>query len=124
MGISYEEASDIMNRAVQIVARLELRHIDLSKVSFVRSRGSRSKKTLARCHALPKIFQRVLGIKAQYVIEVISEKFDKLSYEEQTKTLIHELLHIPKSMGGGFRHHNPYVNRKIVERLYREYIGK
>ena len=56
------------------------------------------------------------------MIEIITEKFEKLPEEEKTKTLIHELLHIPKSFGGGFRHHKPYVNRKIVERAYQEYL--
>jgi predicted metallopeptidase len=33
--------------------------------------------------------------------------------------LIHELLHIPTSFGGGFRHHRDWVDRQRVERVYR-----
>ena len=56
-----------------------------------------------------------------YLIEIVSEKFDRLHPEEQTRTLIHELMHIPKSFGGGFRHHRPYVNRRTVDRMYKLY---
>ncbi|MBL7206206.1 MAG: metallopeptidase [Candidatus Aenigmarchaeota archaeon] len=122
MGISYHPAPDIQKRALHVTIRLSLQHIDLSRVAFVRSKGSKSRRTLARCHALSRIFQKALGIKAHYVIEVISEHFDRLSYDDQTRTIIHELLHIPASMGGGFRHHKPYVNRRIVEKFYKEYI--
>jgi len=66
--------------------------------------------------------QLALNQKPHYVIEVISEKFDKLSKEEQTKTLIHELMHIPHSFGGGFRAHKPYVTWKKVERMYKQFV--
>ena len=42
--------------------------------------------------------------------------------EEKVKTLIHELMHIPKAFGGGFRHHD-VVNRKNVENLYKRYAA-
>lgn len=73
----------------------------------MRSKDSGSRRTIARCHALPRIMQLSLNQKPHYVIEVISERYDKLSKEEQTKILIHELMHIPLTFGGGFRAHNP-----------------
>lgn len=63
-----------------------------------------------------------LNTKAHYVIEVISENFDRLNEAEKTKTLIHELLHIPKSFGGGFRHHD-YASRKNVEQMYKKLLN-
>ena len=60
--------------------------------------------------------------KGFYVIEVISRRFDRLSDEEQTKVLIHELMHIPKSFGGGFRHHD-YVCERNIEREYQRYMN-
>lgn len=116
--IKYHRAADIEARVKEIAAKLHIRH-DFSRVVCVRSTGSKSRRTLARCHALPRIMQAALGTKAHYVIEVISENFEKLGEEEKTKTLIHELLHIPKSFGGGFRHHS-YVSRKTVENMYRK----
>jgi predicted metallopeptidase len=58
-----------------------------------------------------------LNTKAAYLIEVISEKFDKLSEEEKTKTIIHELMHIPKAFGGGFKHHD-FVTSRNVDKIY------
>jgi len=60
--------------------------------------------------------------KGFYLIEVISEKFDKLPETERTKVIIHELMHIPKSFGGGFKHHN-VVNEKNVEKIYQHYCN-
>lgn len=117
--IRYENAEDIKEKISGIVANLSMQHIHLDRLACIRSRGSTSRGILARCHALPKIMQHALNTKAHYIIEIISEKFDKLPEEEQTKTLIHELLHIPKSFGGGFIHHN-FVNSSRVNRLMKK----
>jgi len=66
--------------------------------------------------------QLALNRSPHYVIEVVSERFDTLSPEEQTKVLIHELMHIPHAFGGGFRAHRPYVTRRTVEAMYRQYL--
>ena len=60
--------------------------------------------------------------KGFYLIEVISEKFDKLSVDEQLKVIIHELMHIPKSFGGGFIHHNK-VHDISVDKVYNHYCN-
>ncbi len=119
--IKYFPAPDIEEKAKHISEKLAIKH-DFSRVRFVRSRGSLAKRTLARCHALPRIMQQALGVKAHYIIEVISEHYDKLSEEEKAKTLIHELMHIPKSMGGGFRQHD-FVCKQNVEQMYKKYKG-
>ena len=115
--IKYHPAPDIEARAKNIAERTGIKH-DFSRIKFLRSTGSQSRYTLARCHAMPRVMQAALDLKAHYVIEVISEKFDKMNEEEQTKTIIHELMHVPKSMGGGFRYHN-HVCKKNVEQVYK-----
>ena len=105
----------------EIAQKLQMNYLDLERVKCVRSTGSGAKYTLARCHALPRIMQKALCMDAHYVIEVISEQFDSLSEDEQTKTLIHELMHIPAAFGGGFRHHRPFVNRRSVDAMYKKY---
>jgi len=120
--IRYELAEDIGAKIKDILHKLQITHIDESRVACVRSKGSNSKRIIARCHGLPRIMQLALNQKPHYVIEVISEKFDKLSKQEQTKTLIHELMHIPHSFGGGFRAHKPYVTWKKVERMYKQFV--
>ena len=110
--IKYYPAPDIEERARNIAEKVDIKH-DFSRIKFMRSIGSVSRRTLARCHAMPRILQDALGMKGHYVIEVISENFDKLNHEEKTRTIIHELLHVPKSMGGGFRKHDYVCDRNI-----------
>jgi predicted metallopeptidase len=122
MPIKYFQAPDIKARAEKIVNTLGWNHVLLEHVAFLRSTGSTARYTIARCHALGKAMQIGMGRKKGfYLIEVISEKFDKLSEAEQTKTIIHELMHIPKSFGGGFIHHNK-VHDKSVKREYEKYL--
>jgi predicted metallopeptidase len=115
--ISYDLDFETKRAFMEIITGLRMTHIDPERVVCVRSRDSKSRKVLARCHVLPRIMQKALDMKAHYVIELVSEKYDKLDEEEKTKTLIHELLHIPKAFGGGFRYHD-YVSKRTVERLY------
>lgn len=115
------KADDIMARIYDIVKILEAGHVKMSGVYAIRSHGSQSRGTLARCHALGKIWQKVLEIKAVYIIEVIHERFDRMSREDQDRVLVHEIMHIPKSFGGGFKHHD-VVNRRNVEKMYQKYL--
>ncbi|MEM4261913.1 MAG: putative metallopeptidase, partial [Candidatus Diapherotrites archaeon] len=58
----------------------------------------------------------MLGMNQQksfYVIELISENFDKQSENEKIETIVHELMHIPKTFGGGFRHHDHVCNKNV-----------
>jgi predicted metallopeptidase len=120
MPIKYFEAPDIKKRVDEIAANLDFFHVVPQFVFCVRSKGSKSKRTLARIHGLGKIWQQVLNLPSSYTIEVISEFYDKLSEEEKEKTLIHELLHIPGGFSGGFRPHKGYVERKTVEQFYKK----
>lgn len=120
--IRYEIADDIQERFADIVRTLNLNHIDLDKVACVRSYGSSTKRVIARCHGMSKVLQIAMRIKAFYVLEFLSERFDKLDDKEQEKTIIHELMHIPKNFGGGFRHHNHVSeeNIKSIQERYRK----
>ena len=117
--IKYQPAPDIEARAVDIAGKIGMKR-DFSRIKFVRSTGSQARRTLARCHAFPRILQAALNMKAHYIIEVISEQFDKMREDDQNKTIIHELMHIPESMKGGFRHHD-YVCERNIEVLYKKY---
>ncbi|MFH0837193.1 MAG: putative metallopeptidase [Candidatus Aenigmatarchaeota archaeon] len=118
--IRYKHALDIQGKLKDIARRLVMEHIDHDKVVCVRSTGSKSRRVIARCHALSRVMKFALGTETHYVIEVVSENFDSLSEEDQTKTIIHEMMHIPKSFGGGFRFHD-VVNRSSVDQMYRRY---
>jgi len=121
MGIKYEDARDIELEARRIVDKLGWNHIKLDDVAFLRSRGSSSRGTIARCHALSRPLQIGLGRDGFYLIEVISERFDKLSDHDRTKVIIHELMHIPKAFGGGFIHHD-MVCDKNINAIHQKYI--
>ena len=120
MGIKYEKAEDIERKAREIVLTLNWGWIDLNNVGFIRSHGSSSRGTIARCHAMGKAMQIALNRKGYYLIEVISKRFDKMSEEDKTKVIIHELMHIPKTFGGGFIHHN-VVHEGNVKNVYEHF---
>lgn len=81
----------------------EFAHVDVRRVICFRSRGSTA-RIYARIWSMPGIFQAALGIEAHYVIEVV-ERYDRSTKEEQERTLIHELLHIPKTFSGALVPH-------------------
>jgi predicted metallopeptidase len=120
--MKYEFAEDLQRTAEEI-SKMLFPHVDLSNVKCFRSWGTSSRGTIARCHALNKIMQKAIGIKAVYVLEFLAERFEKLDEEEKIKVIIHELMHIPKSFGGGFVHHN-FVTDRTVNKVYTEYKEK
>lgn len=122
--IQYHLAEDIDVRVKEILRRLKMTHVDEARLVCLRSRGSGSRRVIARCHGLSRVMQLALNKKPHYVIEIVSERFDRLNKEDQTKVLIHEILHIPHSFGGGFRSHKPFVTRTNVQRMYDRFIAK
>lgn len=118
MRLKYTEALDVKTLADEIMNYLDLFHIVPQFVYCYRSKGSKSKRAIARIHGLGRLWQDALRKPPTYVIEVISERYDKLNDTDKEKTLIHELLHIPKGFSGGFRPHKGYVDKKRVERLH------
>ncbi|MEN7982095.1 MAG: putative metallopeptidase [Nanoarchaeota archaeon] len=117
----YEFAPDLQKLAEEI-SDLLFPHVNTERVKCFRSFGTSSKRTIARCHALGKLMQMALEVKAFYPLEFLSERFDKLNFEEQVKVIIHELMHIPKTFGGGFRHHD-FVTDKNVNLLYKQFLN-
>ena len=117
--MKYLDAPDLKERLDDIVKVLEMNHIDAARVGCFRSLGSSSRRTIARCHALGKLLQKSIGIKAHYAIEFL-EPFERLNKREQDKVIIHELMHIPKTFGGGFRHHD-FVCEKNVNLLHAKF---
>jgi predicted metallopeptidase len=118
MKITYEPAPDVQALVNRITSRLNFRHIRPSQVTCMRSRGSKSRRTIARIYGLSKIWQIALNMQTNYVIEVISERYDRLNQEGREKVVIHELLHIPYGFGGGFRGHSGWISDKKIDRLH------
>lgn len=118
--MKYEEAPDLQEKFEDIVIRLGMNHVRKEDVVCIRSFGSSSRGTIARCHALNKVMQKALKRRGFYVLEFLSERFDKLNHDEKIKVLIHEVMHIPKSFGGGFKHHD-YVCERNINKLFYNY---
>lgn len=129
-----EKAEDVSEIIKEIVLKLELEHIDFERIICFRSFGS-SSDAHARIYSMPKIWQKALGIEPCYVIEVLSEKFDKFSEEEKEKTLLHELLHIPKNFSGALLSHKTVhfdgkgghktrrIDSRLVNKLWKKMKG-
>ncbi|MGC9105064.1 MAG: putative metallopeptidase [Thermoprotei archaeon] len=111
--LRFEFAEDVRKMAELINERLNL-GLDLDKIAFIRTRGSKS-RAIARTFALPSQWRFVMEPKYLYVIEVISEKFDRMSCEDKLETVLHELMHVPRSMSGGLRGHN-YAGFRAIRR--------
>jgi len=118
----YKFAEDLQEKAEEI-SRILFPHVEIENIKCFRSFGTSSRGTIARCHGLGKLMQSALLRKAFYALEFLSERFDKLNEEEQIKVIIHELMHIPKCFGGGFKHHN-FVTKRNVNKCYKEYKKK
>jgi len=117
--MKYEFAPEIQEIAEEISTFL-FPHVKIERVKCFRSFGTSSRRTVARCHTIGKLIQKAMGTDAFYVLEFLSERFDKLPEEEKIKVIIHELMHIPATFGGGFRHHDRVCERNI-EKNYRAY---
>lgn len=122
-GLVWQKDPQIQEEMRKIVISLEMNHIDEKRVFCYRTSGSKA-RAYARIWSFPKIFQEVLSIDACYVMEIISEKFDRLDDDNKKKVIIHELLHIPKNFSGSLLPHS-YGYTKIekeVEVLFRKYM--
>jgi len=121
--VEFNLAPDIKIRLVKLVRVLDLKHINPKGLYAFRSSGSRS-RARARIWALPRIWQIALKVSPGYCIEVLSEKFDHLSVKDQTRILIHELMHIPKTFSGALLPHRGRgkvkIDRKTVEKLFKK----
>jgi len=118
--IDWKKAFDIKKRVLHLSRELSLEWVNNSSVYCFRSTGANT-RAFARIWGLPRIWQLALNLKPSYIIEVISEKFDKLNEKEKDKVLLHEIAHIPKNFSGslvphirrGKRNFNDKVNSLI-----------
>jgi len=117
--MKYEYAPDIQEIAEEI-SKILFPHVKLCQMKCFRSFGTSSRGTIARCHTIGKLMQKSIGVPAHYALEFLSERFDKMNPEDQIKVIIHELMHIPATFGGGFRHHD-HVCEDNIEANYRIY---
>ena len=125
--MKWQRDNKVQRELRKLVKQLSFTHVKPAHMHAFRTHGSKA-RAYARIWAFPKIFQEVLNVQPAYVIEVLSEKFDKLSEDNKTKVLIHELLHIPKNFSGSLLPHRGRGRgrrlNKEVERLYKEFKSR
>lgn len=102
--VDWQKAPDIKKRISRLVKTLDMDWIKTSRVYCFRSENSKS-RAYARIWGLSKIWQLALGGKPAYIVEVLSEKFDRLKKRQQDEVLLHELAHIPKNFSGSLLPH-------------------
>lgn len=119
-------APEIKKKINLILTMIDMEHIQGERLTVFRSFGSTG-RAIARIWSLPRVWQQALSVPPQYVIEVISERFDRMNQEDQDRTLIHELMHIPKTFSGALVAHRGRqhrIDRRTVEILYQKYYER
>jgi len=119
-------APDVEKDLKEVVKNIDFSHVVLENIICFRSFDS-SSRAIARIWNLPRVWQLALKLPPHYVIEVISERYDKLSEDNKRRTLIHELMHIPKNFSGALvshrgRYHS--INNRTVEKIFRIFLEK
>lgn len=117
-------APDVKKTMKAILKTSLFPQIDPKRIVCMRSFGAKS-RARARIWSFPKIWQQALNLPAHYVIEVLSHHFDKLSDDDKTRVIIHELMHVPKNFSGALvphrGRHNHRIDARTVEHLFRAY---
>lgn len=124
--MNVEKAPDIQAMVEDLVVTLDKPYLNQYRLICMRSRGNTA-RAYARIWNLPDIWQKALDVGPYYIIEVLTEHFDKLPEDKKKQVLIHELLHIPKTFSGALLAHghpSAPVNEKAVKVLWKEYLQK
>lgn len=106
--VDWKLAPDIAKRSLKLITDLKMDWILYERLFFYRSTDSKA-RAYARAWGLPALWQRSLNVEPGYIIEVLSEHFDKLSPRDQDKVILHELTHIPHNFSGALV---PHTHRK------------
>jgi predicted metallopeptidase len=117
--MKYSLAPEIKQKITVLVEKLKFEHVKINQIYCIRSYDAKT-RAIARIWGMSRLFKEVAGIEPRYIIEVNAKRFDKLSPREQTKTLVHELMHIPKTFSGALlSHRGRYhrINDREVEKI-------
>jgi len=119
--MQYKLAPEIKRQIRVLIKELKFTHIKPNQIWCIRSCDAKT-RAYARIWGMSRLFHEVAGLPPTYIIEIINQHFEKLSPREKTKTLIHELMHIPKTFSGALlSHRGPHheINDREVERILR-----
>ena len=120
--MKYLAAPEVKEQIDLLVKELAFTHIKSERIYCIRSFDAQT-RAIARIWGMAKLFHEVAGLPVTYIIEVNAKRFDKMNKRDQLKTLVHELMHIPKTFSGALlSHRGPYhaINDREVEKLVRK----
>jgi predicted metallopeptidase len=102
--IQWDQAPDIYTRLLYLIRTVGIDWVNPDRIRTLRSINANT-RAYARIWGFAKVWQLAFDMEPGYVIEVISEKFDRLPQKEQDHVLLHELAHIPKNFSGSVSPH-------------------
>lgn len=102
--MKYKLAPEIKRQIRVLIKELNFTHIKPNQIHCIRSFDVKT-RAVARIWGMSRLFKEVAGLEPNYIIEVNAKRFDKLPEREKIKTLIHELMHIPKTFSGALLSH-------------------
>lgn len=114
--LTWSNDFDVQKKVLVLLKKLQFDNFQNKRIFCLRSQNANT-RAIARIYGLSRIWQKVLGQKPAYILEVISEKFDKLSENEKNKVLLHEIAHIPKNFSGSLVPHIRRGKRSFYLRL-------
>lgn len=115
-GVDWQVATDIESRTNKLIKDLDLEWLSYGRIFYYRSTGSTA-RAYARTWGLPRLWQTVLTVEPAYIVEVISEHFDKLSQRQQDEIILHELSHIPRNFSGALTPHTKRGHNNFKDKL-------
>jgi predicted metallopeptidase len=122
--IEWNDAPDIKKRLAFLAKHAEIDWLNLDRIFTYRSVNGKT-RAYARTWGLPSLWQRALGVTPGYIVEVVSEHFDKLNQSDKDRVLLHELTHIPKNFSGALVPHIRHGKRNFkgqVDELINRYL--
>jgi predicted metallopeptidase len=124
--IEWDNALDVKKSILNLIKRLDLNWLKKDRIFCFRSKSANT-RAIARIWGFSKVWQKALKEEPAYIIEVISERFDKLDNREKDKVLLHEIAHIPLNFSGSLVPHIRKGKRNFkskVDLLVRKYFSR
>jgi predicted metallopeptidase len=114
--IEWHPAPDIRKKIASLAQKLQLKWLKTRNIFCVRSQGANT-RAIARIWGLSRIWQIALGEEPKYIIEVVSERYDRLGELEKDKVLLHEIAHIPLNFSGSLVPHIRQGKRRFSSKV-------
>jgi predicted metallopeptidase len=125
MNLKFKRAYEEEALVKDIVEKFNWNYLNTEQIRCVFSKNSSARRVLGRIWSTPRIFSEVFETKPLYVIELLENRYTRLSERDKIKVLIHELLHIPKTFSGALSPHTKMaktLNCTTVDSLFNEYM--